>query len=180
MTRPRPLLLRQVPWLVAAVVAVLLALGAAGQGPPTGARVAAAGSALEPAGLRAVRLVEGWHAARARAYASGDVAALGALHVSGSPAGRRDVAVLRAYAARGVGLDLTTRTAEVAVLVSRPRLVVVRERSLVLAVARHHGAERLLPSTGWAWRRLVLRLVGGRWRLSAATGDPSGSPREPP
>jgi hypothetical protein len=140
-------------------------------------RLSPAASRPEAASLRAVRVLERWQEARSRAYADADVGALRRLHVTGSPAGRRDVAVLRAYAARGVALHLTTRSSRVAVLVSRPRLVVVRVRSLVQAEARHHGEERVLPSQGWAWRRLELRLVDGAWRLSSATpGSPRGQP----
>lgn len=167
---------------ILALVAVLAAVVALlWPGRPPGAseppRPAPAASTPESASLRAVRVVERWQEARSRAYAVGDEGALRRLFVTGSSAGRRDVAILRAYAARGVRLRLTTRTSQVAVLASRPRLVVVRVHSLVRAVARHHGRDRALPSQGWAWRRLELRLLDGVWRLSSATpGSPRGQP----
>jgi hypothetical protein len=148
---------------------------------PAPARTEPAPTEPAPTGpaLRAAQVLEEWQEARARAYATGDVAALRALHVPGSQAGRRDVAVLRAYAARGVRLDLTARRDRLAVLVVRPRVLVLRERARLQVVARHAGRERMLPTDEPQWRRVVLRLLGGRWRLSSAT-ETSGTPREPP
>jgi hypothetical protein len=135
----------------------------------------------ESRALRAVRVLEAWQERRARAYSSGDVAALRRLYVPGSEAGRRDCAVLAAYAARGVTLRLQTHTTRLSVLASRSRHVVLRQRAVVRTVARLlHGRERALPSPGAQWRRVVLRLEEGRWLLSAATPGRPGSPREPP
>ncbi len=167
-----------------AVVAALVAvgLGAAAPGPRAGSDPASGTSVAatprpQPAPLRAVRVWEEWQAARAAAYSSGEVGALRRLHDPRSRAGRRDVAVLRAYAERGLTLDLATRTRRLSVLVARPRLVVVRVVARTRAVARSGAAARVLPTAPWQRRRLVLRLVDGRWRLSAAT---SGSPRGQP
>jgi hypothetical protein len=170
--------------VVCLLVAGVLALRHPGSRVPQGSPVAAPEPApTEPApsgpAVRAAQVLEEWQEARARAYATGDVAALRALHVPGSQAGRRDVAVLQAYAARGVRLDLTARSDRVAVLVARPRVLVLRERARLQAVARHAGRERVLPVHEPQWRRIVLRLLGGRWRLSSAT-EPTGCPREPP
>jgi hypothetical protein len=47
-------------------------------------------------------MLSGWDELRAEAFASGDAAALAALYAPGSVSGRRDVALLRAYADRGL------------------------------------------------------------------------------
>ncbi len=133
----------------------------------------------EPAGLRAVRVLERWQDDRAAAYSSGDVAALRRLHVRGSIAGRRDVRVLRAYVARGVVLELHTRTDALSVLVARPGRVVVRQRAVVRATVQVAGRTRTLPGQA-GWRRVELVRREGRWRLRSATPAPPGSPRVPP
>jgi hypothetical protein len=132
----------------------------------------------EPPALRAVRVLEEWQQARSRAYTSGDPGALRRLYVPRSPAGRRDVRLLRAYAARGLRLDLATETDRLAVLVAHPDRVVVRRHALTRAVVLRSGRRHLLPAR-WAWRTVELQALGGRWRLRSAR-VPSGSPRVPP
>jgi hypothetical protein len=175
--------------LVAGAIAVLLAVaGLVGRSasahpdPGPAPRTTPVDLAPRPElpGARAVRVLEEWQEARSRAYSVGGVGALRRLHAPGSEAGRRDVAVLRAWASRGLGLDLVTETGAVSVLVARPRLVVLRQRARVRAVAEVAGERRRLPAGGWSWRRVTLRQLDGRWVLSSATREPGGTPREPP
>ncbi|GAA1936669.1 hypothetical protein [Nocardioides marmoribigeumensis] len=189
MTLPRPLatssrLLGSVA-VVAALTVVLLAVarlttgGDAAASPPgastTAARVPAP-SWPEPGSLRAVRVLEQWQAARERAWAVGDLAGLRRLYLPGSEAGRRDAALLAAYLARGLRVELRTRSDRLAVLVSRPRRVVVRQHAAVRLLAHLSGRTRALPASG-ASRELELVRVGRTWRLRSAR---PGSPREPP
>lgn len=148
----------------------------AGEGEQT--RTAAADEPDGPA-ARAVGVLEQWEADRAAAYRATDPDALRALHVDGSIAGRRDVAVLRAYTQRGVRLDLRTVTDRLIVLVATPGRVVVRRRARMDAVARRAGERRVLPRQAARWQRLELVRSGQGWQLRRAT-ESRGSPREPP
>ena len=161
----------------AAVLVLVVVHPRAAPPPLPGGVVEVVRAAEHPSSSSAVGVVERWQRARASAYLRGDVVALRRLYTAGSPAGRRDVAVLRAYADRGLAVRLTTATARVTVLVDRPRRVVVREVARVVARARRGSSERLLPSGPWEVRRLELRRVGGLWRLSSASpASPRGQP----
>jgi hypothetical protein len=107
---------------------------------------------------------------RGRAFASGEVAALGAVYQAGSAVLHRDRAVLRGYVARGltvhgVGFDLL----DVRIRRAAPGVVVLRVVDrLRLATARSGGGARLpLPRDGPTVHRLTLIREGGGWRIAA-------------
>ena len=107
---------------------------------------------------------------RGRAFASGEVAALGAVYQAGSAVLHRDRAVLRGYVARGltvhgVGFDLL----DVRIRRAAPGVVVLRVVDrLRPATARSGGGARLpLPRDGPTAHRLTLIREGGGWRIAA-------------
>ena len=155
--------------------------GATPATPPSQAPSAAPSPALSPTPVdRAVRVLEEWQAARARAYAGADGAALRALYLPRSEAGRSDLTLLREYAARGLALDLAVRSTQLQVLVDRPDRVVVQQRARTEATVRLGREARTLPPTPWSSTRVTLRRVGERWLLSSALRAPGGSPPAPP
>lgn len=155
----------------AAVVACLVALLCLGgtvllwfvtpQGPDRSTEVAAE----DPVEASAVDVVRAWDAHRSQAWASGSLADLEGLYVDGSKAGRRDVAMLRAYVDRGLVVD------GLAVQLISVEEVRRGAESLVVDVTdRVHGGtvvgdgvEQALPRDGADTRRLVFRLVEGQW-----------------
>lgn len=110
-----------------------------------------------------------WDEARAAAWAQGDTTRLLELYVPGSAAGRRDVAALRRWTARG----FTVHGVRMQVL--RVRVEVVRPEALRLDVvdrlaraeARGGGVVRRLPATTPQRRTVELRLAEGRWKVLA-------------
>ncbi|HYF72663.1 MAG TPA: hypothetical protein VD864_07565 [Nocardioides sp.] len=131
-----------------AVVAAILALGPA---PPDGAEV-----------------LHAWDDRRSAAWAAGDVAALRSLYTPGSAAGRADVAMLRAWGARGLRVEGL-----------RMQLLAVETRRrtpdrLVLAVTdRLAGGVAMpgrlpLPRDRPSRHVLTLRLAAGEWRVAQA------------
>lgn len=114
-----------------------------------------------------------WDAARERAWTSGDTVALRRLYTPGSVAGRRDVAMLEAWSARG--LRLTALSTQVL----RLQVVVERERRLVLVltdrVARAEADGVPLPADRSSTRRLVLLRAAGAdapWRVASVSPAP--------
>lgn len=120
--------------VVATLVAVGLALaapslgGAADRaGPPPTTATAAPGAAPAAAPgdreeVAALEVLRAWDAARAEAWADGDVEALGRLHAARTPTGSADVAALQAYLARGlVVVDLRSQVLAVDVITRSPR-----------------------------------------------------------
>ncbi|GAB3783890.1 hypothetical protein GCM10028867_33980 [Nocardioides pacificus] len=139
------------------------------------------GSALQQA-LAALR---GWDAARAAAYAEGDVGALGALYVTGSGAGRRDVALLSRYAARGLVVrDLGTQVLRARLLEgdSETWRLVVTER-LASGRAVGEGTDLALPQGASRTRTVTLVRAAEGWLveevLPGAPGDRSGADGSP-
>jgi len=123
-----------------------------------------------------VEVLRSWDAQRAEAWARGDPALLAALYTQRSLAGRRDRAMLRAWAARGL-----------AVRGLRTQLLAVRElghsRStwrlqvtdrLVGGVAVGRGVDRPLPVDEATTRVIELRNVGGRWLVSSVSTTTGG------
>ncbi len=127
------------------MVATCLVLAVAGVGalwvaqrPAPGAAAVSAGSATEatPGVDDAAALLRDWDARRSAAYAAADVAALRSLYADGSIAGRRDVAVLRSYRARGLRVvGLTTQLLDV-----RSEHRTQRARSILRVTDRLAGA----------------------------------------
>jgi hypothetical protein len=117
----------------------------------------------------AAGVLHAWDARRADAWAHGDLAALRALYVRRSAAGRADLAMLRAWRARGlrvVGLheqllELRVRAA------TGSRLVLVVTDRVASAYAVGAGVRIPLPRDAPTTRRLVLLRRAGEWRMAA-------------
>ncbi|QCW51094.1 hypothetical protein FE634_13015 [Nocardioides dongxiaopingii] len=107
------------------------------------------------------------------AWTTGDTAALARLYTGRSVAGRRDVAMLEAWNARGRRVtEMSTQVLALEVVASgRGRLVLEVTDRLARAVAG--GTE--LPADRVSTRRLVLRPGGGDagWRVSAVLSRPT-------
>jgi hypothetical protein len=125
-----------------------------------------------------------WDRSRAAAWASGDVAALRRLYVPGSVAGRRDVAMLRAWRGRGLRVErmgMQVLAVELRARTERRIVLVVTDRLAgAVAVADTGRATRDLPQDTATTRRLEFRRVGGRWLLASAQEVAGETPREPP
>jgi hypothetical protein len=183
-------LLRPLPLLAVVVVACLGVAGVVtamtgdtGDDPSGRTTLSPAPTRADDPAARALDVLAAWDRSRAAAYSAGDVAALHALYVPGAPAGRRDVAVLRRYAARGLevrGLGLQRSAAEVVVATDRRLAVEVVER---LAAGRvvSGGAEVALPAD--RPERRVVRLVRGArgWQVAAVepVAAATGAARRP-
>jgi hypothetical protein len=116
-------------------------------------------------------VLRAWDAARAAAWTSGDRRALAGLYTPGSVAGRRDVAMLRAWTDRGARVsEMTTQVLRLQVLdQGASRLVlVVTDR-----VARVRSAGLVLPSDRPSTRRIVLVGSGDGadppWRVASVS-----------
>lgn len=131
-------------------------------------------SAKEPAGEpsrqgRALAVLRAWDVRRAAAWARGDLTALRGLYTEGSGAGRRDVAMLRSWAGRGLrvrGMRMQVLAARVRVASGRRLVLVVTDR-LASAVAVGRGVRSVLPRDAASTRIVSLRLVAGEWRTSS-------------
>jgi hypothetical protein len=161
---------------VATLVAVLSLCGCADDGSAdpepsgggSGPRLARA--AAPPATFPASDVLRAWDAARADAFAEGDVAALRSLYVEGSGAGTSDVALLRAYLRRGLRVE-EMRMQLLAVEVLREERGRLRLRvtdRLAGAFAVGEGTRVALPQDAASTRVVELRRApGGGWRVAA-------------
>jgi hypothetical protein len=121
----------------------------------------------------AAAVLHAWDDRRASAWAAGEPAALRRLYVAGSPAGSADVAMLRSWRRRGLRveglrmqlLDLEVRRASPA----RLDLVVTDRLSGAVGVGVGPGVRVALPRDHATTRRVVLVLVGTRWRVAQAS-----------
>lgn len=112
-------------------------------------------------------VLHAWDDRRAAAWAAADPAALAGLYTPGSAAGTRDVAMLRAWSARGLrveglrmqllAVDVRRRTPE--------RLVLAVTDRLVGAVAEPGGLP--LPRDRASRHVVTMRWVEGEWRVSS-------------
>lgn len=160
--------------LVACLLVARAASGCAAGGP----REQLAAAPAVPARARVIDLLHAWDQARAQAYADGDVAALQALYDDGSKACAADVALLRAYRARGVTVQgLTRQTSAVRVVAASPHRLVVRLTDrLASAVAVGPGWRRALPQSGFKTRDLVLVRTDEVWRVRSVVDRTTPSP----
>ncbi len=117
----------------------------------------------------AVDVLHSWDLARARAYATGDVAVLRSLYVDGSAAGTTDVRMLRDYRRRGLRVEgMRMQLLAVEVLAHAP------DRWRLLVTDRLHGAVAVgpsgtrtpLPRDQASTRTVALRLRGGTWQVT--------------
>ena len=131
---------------------------------------------------RGAAVLRHWDERRARAWAAVDVAALRALYLSGSRAARRDLRLLRAYAARGLVVRrLTTQVFALKVLRSEPGLIRLGVLDRVAGgTVVGDGRSRALRSSPPVGRVVELRRVSGQWRVAAVSGwerGPRAAPR---
>ncbi|MCM3513808.1 hypothetical protein [Nocardioides sp. P86] len=158
----------------------------AGGGHPSGGGGALAGRPDPRAGaadgwsaeeLRAARVVARWDRQRAAAWSRADPERLASLYVDGSAAARHDVAMLRAWTARGLRVrGMTTRLVDVEVLrvggaaratgrpAARLRLRVVDR--LVGARAVGRGVDVRLPRDRATAREITLVRERGGWLVA--------------
>ena len=136
-------------------------------GPPTASGGLVAGA---PATSNvALAVLRSWDDRRAAAWAAGDADGLARLYTAGSAAGAADVALLRRYTARGLVVRaMRMQLLRVQVLTSRPRVLVLEITDrLASAVAYAASTDaRTLPRDAATTHRLVLRRVGGVWRMA--------------
>ena len=125
-------------------------------------------AAEAPAGPPPVEVLRAWDTERARAWARGSPRMLARLYTTGSVAGRRDLAMLRAWTDRGLrvrGLRTQLLTVRELAHTGSAWTLLVTDR-LVGGVAVGRGVRRALPRDEATTRTVRLRLVGGRWRVS--------------
>jgi hypothetical protein len=145
-----------------------------------GASPAAPDVSRAPAGTRssALAVLDGWDQRRARAWATADETALGALYTRDSTAGAGDVAVLDRYRRRGLAVRwMRMQVLDARVLTRRPAVLVLEVTDRLTeaeAVPIAGGPGRPLPADTATTHRLVLRRVGGQW-LMATVSDASRS-----
>ena len=174
---------------LAALTAVLLVVTVVGLGwrtwspgtRPGPAREGTAPAARPSVGAdRPAAVLAAWDAQRARAWASGDDAALERLYAAGSRAGEADLRLLRRYAGRGLRVTgLQTQVLDLTVLTRHERRLhlVVTDR-VVGGKAVGAGVRVTLPSDRASTRHVVLVRVGGRW-LVERVADPAGGRPQP-
>jgi GAF domain-containing protein len=161
---------------VATLATVLSLCGCAGDG--TAGLVPSGGGSTPPlerasalpATLPASDVLRAWDAARADAFADGDVAALRSLYVEGSGAGTADIALLRAYLRRGLWVEeMRMQLLAVEVLREERRLLRLRVTDrLAGAVAAGEETSVDLPRDAASTRILELRrTAGGRWQVAS-------------
>lgn len=123
------------------------------------------------AAVGALAVLRDWDRERAEAWAVGDVSRLRALYLPGSAAGARDVAMLRAWRARGLRVEgMRTQVVDVELRRRSARriVLVVTDRLVAAEAVRRDGRRRALPRDSASTRWLRFHLVGGRWLLGAA------------
>lgn len=129
--------------------------------------------------VAALTVLRGWDVRRAAAWAAGDEAALAVLYTDGSAAGRRDLAMLGHYGARG----LRVRGMRTQVLAGKVRsrtagrIVLVVTDRLAHAVAVGRGTQVVLPRDLATRRTIVLRRVAGEWRVARVWAQASPAAR---
>jgi hypothetical protein len=119
--------------------------------------------------IEPVELLRRWDADRARAWARGDPHLLRALYVPGSRAGGDDLAMLRAWTARGLVVrQLRTQLLSVRSLAHGPSswTLLVTDR-LAGGVAVGDGVRRPLPRDQASTRTVQLQRVHGGWRVAS-------------
>jgi hypothetical protein len=162
--------------LTLGLVGVSLLTGRADRSPlsrPASSAVSSAASPPEsfhgPAG--ALGVLADWDRRRAAVWAAGDAGALRRLYTRGSSAGVTDVALLEAYAARGLVVrGLRMQLLRARVLVARPRRLELEVTDRLFAATAAPLADATaswrLPVGAATTRVLVLRRIGDRWLMA--------------
>ena len=153
--------------LAAAGVVVLLAALVPADRPEQ----AASHDPSPPDRTRALAVLRSWDSARAAAWRHGDVRALRRLYVAGSPAGRGDVALLRAYADRGLrvaGMRMQVASVDVEAITGDRIALRVTDRLVGATVTRRDRGLRLLQDR-WSRRRIVMVRMSDGWRVATVT-----------
>jgi hypothetical protein len=112
---------------------------------------------------------------RAEAFASGDVDLLDDVYLD-ERAAAPDVAVLRAYRARGLelrGTQMERRRCTVSERGADRIVLDVVDRLGTTTVREAGGPWRALPRDGWTRHTVVLRRVGDAWRIGAVSSPRS-------
>lgn len=124
-------------------------------------------TAPDRAATAAARLLRSWDQARAAAWAAGDAEALRRLYRPGADAGRADVAMLRAWADRGLRVrGLATQLLAVQVVERAPGRWLLRVRDRVAAaVAVGNGVRHELPAHRAAESIVELVAADGVWQV---------------
>lgn len=120
----------------------------------------------------ALAVLHAWDRRRARAWARGDVRALGSLYTPGSVAGLRDRMMLRGWSDRGLGVrGMAMQVFDARVREhSADRIVIVVSDRLTGAVAVGPGVRRRLPADRASTRTVTLRRLSGAWRVASVRG----------
>ncbi len=124
---------------------------------------------VRTASIEPVEILRAWDGRRADAWARGDPRLLRSLYTPGSVAGRDDLAMLRAWAARGLVVrQLRTQLLSVRELAHGPSswTVLVTDR-LAGGVAVGAGLRRRLPRDQATTRTVWLRRLHGRWLVAS-------------
>lgn len=170
MTLPR-LLLGALLVLVACVgAATVVVVVRAAQQPPPLVRGPGSEALVAPAPeVRASAVLAEWDAARAEAWAAGDVRRLGDLYTSDSVAGRRDRAMLRSWLARGLVVrGLTTQVLALEEVHRRAGTWVLRVTDRVAAgTAVGRSTSQSLPQDTATSTTVTMRRVSGQWLVSS-------------
>lgn len=115
-------------------------------------------------------VLRAWDRRRARAYAEGDLGALGALYVDGSRAGRQDVRLLERYLQRGLTVEgMSTQVLKLRMLRggADEDLLWLRVSDRVTgAAATGDGTRVRLPTASARARMIKLVRRNGRWLVS--------------
>jgi hypothetical protein len=172
--------------VLAVVVALVLAVVVVAVTPlqltrrhdPVAAPVPAPGPGPQAAALR---VLHGWDAERADAWARGSLQRLAALYLPGSGAGRADVRLLGRYRARGyVVAGMRTQVLALDVLEHRPGRWTVRvtDRLAAAVAIREGAAPQVLPRDRSSRRVVTLLSAGdGRWRVGSVLDAATPAPR---
>jgi len=154
--------------LLAAVGMVLAVSAWRLDGRPADAQPTAAIRAADRRAESALAILRDWDAARARAWASGDVTALLELYAPGSAAGAHDAAMLTAYVDRGLvveGMRTQVMAASVEWLGPHRIVLVVTDRLArgTAVSTKSPGLHALLPRDLATTLTITLVHRGGAW-----------------
>lgn len=127
--------------------------------------------------VEALTVLRAWDRRRSRAWASGDPASLRALYAVGSRSGRRDRALLAAYADRGLrvtGLRTQVLGLRLSGCAADRLRVVVTDRMLGGVAVGRHVRTRLPTDRPSTWTVSLVR-ASGEWRVAEVQASPAAS-----